>query len=52
MLVYNEICVYSISCTDELALYSTVYYHIGDCGSRVYVHDRGYEGGNLTSRVA
>ena len=28
MLVYNEICVYTIPSTGELALYSTVYYRI------------------------
>jgi len=40
-----------IPSTSELALYSTVYYHIVYYGGRVYGYDRGYEGGNLASMI-
>ena len=52
MLVNNEIYVYIVPSTGKLALYSIVYYHIDYYGDRVYVHDGGYEGGNLASKVA
>jgi len=51
-LVYNRICVYIVSSTAKLALYSIVYYRIVYYEGRVYGHDTGYEGGNLASRVA
>ena len=52
MSVYNWICVYIVSSTGELALYSTVYCHIIYYEGQVYGHDGGYEGGNLDSKVA
>jgi len=52
MPVHNGICVYIIPITGQLALYFTVYYRIVYYRGRIYVYDRGYEGGNLASRVA
>jgi len=47
----NGICVHVISDTSELALYFTAYSDIIHNGGRVYGIDKGYKGGNLTSRV-
>ena len=44
MSIYNEICVYIVQSTDQLALYSTVYCRIVYYGGRVYGNDRCYEG--------
>jgi len=52
MPVHNRISVYIILSMGQLVFYSTVYYRIVYYEGRVYGHDRGYEGGNLTSRVA
>ena len=48
----NGACLYILTSTGELALYSTVYRHIIYYRGRVYGHDGGYEGGNLASRLA
>ena len=52
MPIYNEICVYIGPSTSELALYSTDYCHIVYYEGRLYGQDGGYEGDNLTSRIA
>ena len=52
MPVYNEICVYIVPSTGELALYFTFYYRIVYYRGRAYGHDEDYEGANLASRVA
>ena len=51
MLVHNEICVFIVPSTGQLALYSTVYCRIVYYGGRVYSYDRGYERDNLASRL-
>jgi len=45
-----DLC-YIIPSIDQLAFYSAVYYHIVYYGGRVYGHDGGYEGDNLTSKI-
>ena len=50
--IHNGICVYLVPSTGQLTLYSIVYCHIIYHRDGVYSHDRGYEGGNLVSRVA
>jgi len=52
MPVYNGVCIHIVPSTNELALYSTIYYHFVYYGDRVYDHDGGYEGGNLASKAA
>ena len=49
--IYNGICVCIIPSTDQLVLYSTIYYLIVYYGGQVYGHDGGYKGGNSASRV-
>ena len=48
----QRVCVYIVSSTGELALYSIVYRCIVYYRGRVHGHDGGYERGNMASRVA
>ena len=46
----NMVCIHSVTGTSELVLYF-ISRGIIDDRSRIYGNDRGYEGGELTSRV-
>ena len=52
MPVYNGVYAYTVSSTDELALYSTVYRRIVYYKGRLHGHDEGYKGDNMALRIA